>query len=435
MTLSPRRKAFHNMLWLFGDKAFRLGFGVFVIVFITRYLGPDKFGAYSYSLSIVSIALCLVSLGLKSIVVKLILEKPSNCRVIVGTSFLLQSIFSLISYFFLYIYVLNFESNNQLLILIMGAVLFFKPSDSLRYYFEANLLSKYSVKVDMFVFVVSSFFKIILVLKKCTLISFAIVFLLESILGFFCFYYLYFREFKIRKIDFNKSIALDLLNKSWPLLISSASWIIYTKIDQLMIGKFLSTGEVGYYAAASQLTDVVVFIPTIITASLIPLTVKYRKIDTTIYLKKFQLIYDLSIGSMFVVAIFVSIFASEIITILYGEVFETSRNILVIHIWSVLFMAMAIVSGQYLIFENKQKVVMIRHIAGIILNFSLNYMLIPRYGIEGAAYSTLLSLFLCNYLSDIIKSSTRICFIQKTKVLFLSGIIHAIREKYQFIVR
>lgn len=435
MILSPNRKAFHNMLWLFGDKAFRLGFGIFVIVYITRYLGPDNFGAYSYSLSITLIASCLVSLGLKSIVVKLILEQPSNCRVIVGSSFILQLAFSLFAYLLLYTYVIFFESDNQLLILIMGASLFFKPSDSLRHYFEANLLSKYSVKVDMFVFVVASFTKVLLVLNDYSLLSFAIVFLFESILGFFCFYFLYFREFKITKIDFDTKTAFDLLSKSWPLLISSASWIVYTKLDQLMIGKFLSSSDVGYYAAASQLTDVIVFIPTIITASLIPLTVKYREISTNIYLRKFQLIYDLSIGGMFLIAAFVSVFSSVIISLLYGEEFESSRSILVIHIWSAVFMAMAIVSGQYLIFESKQKVVMLRHILGIALNFLLNYIFIPKYGIEGAAYSTLFSLFICNYITDIMSPITRICFIQKTKVLLLSGIFNAIREKNRLIVR
>ncbi len=427
MILSPRRRAFHNMLWLFGDKAFRLGFGVFVIVFITRYLGPDKFGSYSYSLSIVLISLCLASLGLKSIVVKELLENSCKCHVIVGTSFVLQFTTSLLSYFLLYIYATNFESNNQLLILIMGAALFFKPSESLRYYFEANLLSRHSVKVDLFVFIISSFLKVSLVLNQSSLVSFAIVFLCESILGFICFYYLYFREFKLIKIDFDRNIAFGLLSKSWPLLISSASWIIYTKIDQVMIGKLLSAPDVGYYAAASQLTDVIVFIPTIITASLIPLTVKYKTSDA--YLKKFQLIYDLSVGVMFLMAVFVSIFASEIISLLYGDAFEISSRILVIHIWSVVFMAMAIVSGQYLIYENKQKVVMLRHIVGIFLNSLLNYMLIPLYGIEGAALSTLFSLFFCNYVLDIVTKTTRVCFIQKTKVLLLSGIFNAYRNK------
>ena len=49
------RKYFYNTSWLFVEKALRLIAGLFVGIYVARYLGPEQYGLFSYALAFVSI--------------------------------------------------------------------------------------------------------------------------------------------------------------------------------------------------------------------------------------------------------------------------------------------------------------------------------------------------------------------------------------------
>jgi len=80
--------------------------------------------------------------------------------------------------------------------------------------------------------------------------------------------------------------------------------------------------------------------------------------------------------------------------------------------------------------DGLQKITMKRHILGIFLNIPLNYILIPQYGVEGAALASLVTLFLTCYLFDLIFKETRLVFYHKTKsLLLLFWLYEAVKNK------
>ncbi|CAM5217229.1 hypothetical protein ALON55S_08691 [Alishewanella longhuensis] len=83
------------------------------------------------------------------------------------------------------------------------------------------------------------------------------------------------------------------------------------------------------------------------------------------------------------------------------------------------FLALALVSSRYLINEGKQSMLMRRNLLGLALNVPLNFLLIPKMGIEGAALASLISVFCVSYLFDLASSFLRPVFWQKTRALLL----------------
>lgn len=63
----------------------------------------------------------------------------------------------------------------------------------------------------------------------------------------------------------------------------------------------------------------------------------------------------------------------------------------------------------------------------MLFNVICNLIVIPRYGVQGAAWATLLSQVLATYFFDLLYYRTRKIFVMKTKALFLWGIIESIR--------
>ena len=138
--------------------------------------------------------------------------------------------------------------------------------------------------------------------------------------------------------------------------------------------------------------------------------------------------YDIVVWLMLALAAFTTFFSHHIITLFFGPEYQNAAGVLSIHIWSIIFIAMATVSGRYLINEGLQKVTMQRHLLGVLLNLPLNFVMIPIYGIEGAAIASLLSLALANYCYDALSPATRICFIQKSRAFIAYGLIQTLRK-------
>ena len=80
-----------------------------------------------------------------------------------------------------------------------------------------------------------------------------------------------------------------------------------------------------------------------------------------------------------------------LVTLLYGNAYKESGPALVISIWAGVFVFYGCARGQWLLAENMQKYGLICTSVGAITNIGLNYVLLGRIGIIGAAIATVLS--------------------------------------------
>ena len=121
------------------------------------------------------------------------------------------------------------------------------------------------------------------------------------------------------------------------------------------------------------------------------------------------------------IAIPTTLLSNLIIELLYGVVYMGSSSVLIIHIWSGVFVFLGVASSKYLLAENFIKKTFYRTALGALLNIILNYYLIRIMGINGAAISTLVSHFFAAYFYDILDKDLRGMFILKTKsIIFYS---------------
>jgi O-antigen/teichoic acid export membrane protein len=83
---------FANTSWLFGEKILRMIVGLFVGIWVARYLGPEQFGLLSYAQSFVGLFTAIATLGLDGIVVRELVKDPSRRDELIGTAFWLKFI-------------------------------------------------------------------------------------------------------------------------------------------------------------------------------------------------------------------------------------------------------------------------------------------------------------------------------------------------------
>jgi O-antigen/teichoic acid export membrane protein len=99
--------------------------------------------------------------------------------------------------------------------------------------------------------------------------------------------------------------------------------------------------------------------------------------------------------------------SNNIIKLLFGIQYQFAGNVLRIHIWASVFVFLGVAIGRYLITENYTKISFLRTFMGGIVNVILNIILIPKYGINGAAIATLISYFISTFLIVLIPKTYR----------------------------
>ena len=408
-----------DISWLLLEKAFQIIVNLFIGIWVIRYLGPEQFGLLSYILSFVGLFMVFATLGLDSIVIRELVNNRNKQEELIATAFWLK--FSgAVAVIIMIIMVINFISlstQEVMLIFIMASSIIFKSFDVVDFYFRSHVLSKYVVFTKISALLLSGALKIVLILNESSLIYFAWLYVFDSIVIASGLIYFYFKnKLKVRRSNliFNKYIAISLLKDSYPLILTGFITSIYMKIDQIMIKEFLDNAAVGQYSAAIKLTEAWLLLPAIVAASLFPAIINSKKKSGILYYSRLQNLTDIFLWFSIFVSIIIAFNSNLIVNLLYGVQYNETASVLTIHVWTGVFVSIGIAIQNWFIVENMQKYLFYRSIVGAIINIILNYILIEEYGIQGAAYSTLISIIIVYYLFNLISNKLRNIFILQT---------------------
>ena len=412
------KRYFANTSWLMGHRVLSMVVALFVGVYVARYLGPERFGLLSYAGSFVGLFTALATLGLDGIMVRELVKTPERRDELVGTAFWLKvggAILMWIGIAAAIPFTHNDAQTNILIIIIaLGAI--FQAFNVIDFNYQAEVKSKFVVYAHLVQLVVSSITKLIFVWISAPLVWFAWVFLFDAVVLAVGLTAMYLKNTgKIWYWKWRWETAKELLRDSWPLILSGMVISIYMKIDQVMIKEMLGAEQVGHYAAAVRLSEAWYFVPMAITSSVFPAIINAKKQSKELYYQRLQKLYDLMVWLAVAIALPTTFLASWVIRVLYGDAFLLAAGVLSIHIWAGVFVFLGVANGRWIIAENLQYIATIRSTAGAIVNIALNIVLIPKYGINGAAISTFFSVFVATHITFSFINKARKVFIMQNK--------------------
>lgn len=403
------KRYFANTGWMFLGKMFTLLISFFVGIYIARYLGPSNYGILSYVISFVGLFSFLTSFGIDSIVSREIIKNHDRKDEIMGTGFYLKIVGSFLA--IISVFVVSFFITKEIFILglIWLFALNFIPQafNIIEIYFQSQVLSKKVVTAQVVSNIISTILKIGCILLGKGIFWLVVISVIETSIYAMILIFS-FRKFNnhIRKWKFNSNIAISLLKDSWPLMFASVAIGIYMKIDQVMIKNMLGNEQAGIYAVAVKLSEVWYFIPALVCTSLFPAIMNAKKDGNIIIYKKRMLkLYSLMIYVSSFIAIPISLFVDFIIIKLFGIEYYGAISVLKIHIWAGVGVFLGYAMTQYLIAENYTKIFFMVSVFGAIFNIIFNLILIPKYGINGAAFATLFSYIFSTFAIIFFKKS------------------------------
>jgi len=411
-------KYFRNTSWMFAEQMLRLVAGLLVGIWVARYLGPKQFGLFSYVLAFTTIFTSLAKLGLDGIVVRELVSQPEKQRLYLGTAFWLKIIGSVASLGFVFLTTLfsNNDASTNLYLYIITAGLVFQSFEVIDFYFQSQVKAKLVSICKIIQLTLSSLIKIYLVLTKGELLYFVIVSLVDQFsLAISLMIAYWYKKIPGFYFSFDSTIAKNLLKDCWPLVCSALVTSVYMRVDHLMIKEMLGEHDVGIYSAAVRLSEVWYFIPTLITTSVFPAIVNARQQSKALYHERLQKLYTLLVWIAIAIAITMTFLGNWLVVFLYGDDYAAAGEILTINAWTGVFVSLFMVSGRWILAENLTRHSLMRNGFAMVVNISMNYVLITRYGVAGAAIASLLAFASASLIYDVFFEETRRVFSLKIK--------------------
>lgn len=409
---------------MFAEQMMRMLAGLLVGIWVARYLGPAQFGLFSYAVAFAALFSSIAKLGLDSIMVRDLVREPAQRDIYMGTAFWLKLAGSLamLGVIGIALQLTTSDSTTRLYIFIIASGAIFQPFEVVDLYFQSKVLSKFVSICKLIQLTISSLIKIFLIYIDSGLFWFVIVSLIDQI-TLAATLYLAYRYQKIGMYfkHFNRHVAKKLLIDSWPLVLSGLAVMIYMRTDQIMIKEMLGEKEVGLYSAATRISEIWYFVPILITNSIFPAILNVKK-NSPKYLFRLRVLFSVLVWIGILVAAITAFIYDWLIIFLYGQDYQQAGQVLMIHIWGGIFVALGAASGSWFVSENLQRYALYRTLLGASVNIALNFVLIPKYGILGAAIGTVVAQSVAALFFDILTAKTRVLFFTKLKSIFLIGI-------------
>lgn len=391
-----RGRIARNSGWLISDKVVRALVGLPVTILLTRYLGTESFGQWSFVVAWISILSTIAGLGLDSIVVRELVRNPERASAIVVSGLVMKFVAGASLAILGMAGLARLEHSDVVIVgltSILVGTLLFQAMDVADYWFQARVASRHAVTARIGAFLAAQTVKIILILAHAPLQAFAWAQLAESGLVAALLYATLANHAgeRLRLTSFDPTLARRLLKDALPLLVAGIAVVLYMRIDVLMLERMSSPHEVGIYSAATRLSEFWYAIPMAWVASASPSLLANHVANPCEFERRMGVMYRVLFWVGVLASAATTLVSGPLVRLLYGEAFSAAGPVLALHVWAGVPVFLGVASSQYLLAENLQVLSLVRTVLGLGINLLLNMALIPKYGALGAAAATVVS--------------------------------------------
>lgn len=365
---------------------------IILILLIARKFGPADFGRLSLALSVVELFRFAADFGIDTVLIRQFSINRIPAIKLLSNSLILKLLTATVGYiasvFFFFVFYSTIDALNLLFVLATTIYTTLLINAFVSYY-QAKLRMVEIVANHVISGVVYILLTLLGLSMNWSLVMLCAIIPVTELLNLYLVHRVYKRTSSL-SFSFDRGIVLNLLREGLPVGLSGIMIITYMRLDNLMLGWFKGETAIGEYAAAFRVTEPFMLIFTSLSISLYasfseawdnpharPRTTALKVIGPTIVIT-------------LCVATILSLLSDDIMGLI-SKAYLNSAKVLPILGWAIVFKA---VNAQLTAIINSKglyKIITGIAFVNLIVNLSLNLLLIPRYGIIGAAVAVLLT--------------------------------------------
>ncbi|MCK4358963.1 MAG: oligosaccharide flippase family protein [Candidatus Cloacimonetes bacterium] len=378
------------------------GLSIISIPIFTRLLVPSEYGVLAIFFSFVAIFVIISGLGVRGAVTRYYYEKTDDFDKYYGSNIIFIILWGLLLSLFLFIsrkILISFFA-IPITVLYLGIVVAFfcATFEIYQAYLQASKHSKKIARLNIFKAILGLILAIIITVLLKENRYYGIIIAQIIVVSIF-FVYSLVSILKISKINFTFSYVKYSLLFGIPVVFHLLSQYVLNSFDLVIINQLVGTKETGLYSFAYK----VGMLQNIISMGMLRAwsPIFYEKLNSNQYndinnlAKKYAKI-------VYLVALTLILFSREFVIILADKKYYASLNIVPIVVISYVFFFLYTMYVNYAFYYKKTYLIAVFTIIAGSINIGLNYLLIPKYGYQAAAWTTLISyacLFVLHYFN------------------------------------
>lgn len=411
-----------NTAWILLDNVVSLALSFVVTILVARYLGPEQFGLFSYAFATASIFAIVGHLGLDGLVVREFKLRPEENETILGTVFTLKLVAYAVAAAALMLYAFLAHAGDPTAITLFGfaaLMILLSSTGALNAWFQARSENLYPSMSSIVSKVVMAVLKLGVIAMAGGVVLFAAANAVGAAIAF-ASTYAFFRwrgGLSILKWKSSGREARRLMGEGALLFLAAAFTTIYLKIGQVMLQWMSTPDALGNYAVAALLSETIYILPIAITTAVFPYLIHSYNRSTAEFDQHLQLLFDLLVILGFLGIFGVVFVADPIIDIAFGQEYDRVYRLLSILSLAIPFMFLRAALNRWIVITRLSGINVVIQAIGAVLNIGLGFLLIPRFGAEGAAVATVVSYGFATYGALMFSSQTRPLFVAMSKSL------------------
>lgn len=379
--------------WILLGSTFHKISSIILLYILSRYLGADGFGKFSFIFFYIMFFGCITEMGLTPILIKHVNSGTNQSDKIMGKGIIIGLAFTILAILLAWsgTYALHYETNIRYLILMASVSFFISFRDvTFRWILEVPFRAKLNMGYPVLLGVISETLGLILILfavyKHSSMMTIVAAYVLSNLP---CFLVLLILSIKSIKPSFTQGsiAAIDIVREAFPIGMANIMTMIYLMLSSLILFQLKSASEVGYYALAFRLITSLRIIPEAMMHSLFPLLAKTYMEDPLQVCTIFGIAMRYGSILAFPIAMGTMVVAPAVVVLMGGSVFKPAAAALSILIWSTFLAFFNIVLRFTFNAISSQRYNMWVSMSMVFVSVISAFLLIPRYGFIGASYT------------------------------------------------
>lgn len=390
-----------NTFWLFFGQFAGRALRATIVVYAARVLGASSWGAFSYALGVAAFLTIFSDIGINALITKEASRNPELKNKYLATAFFIKLALLVLSMAGVII-ALPYLTNIPEAAALMPILLLVFAFDTLRDLGSAlcRALEKMEIEATILVFtnaaIVGLGFAFLIVYRTTTALAWA--YAIGSAAGFFVITIALKNHYGDILKNFSRHLILPILTTAWPFGLMGLMGAIMLNTDTIMLGWLRSASEVGYYSVAQKLILLSYVFPQLIATSVFPPLTRAVMADGAIAKNLLEKSVAFVMLAAIPIAIIGFLLAAPIITLVFGEAYAPAIPAFRLLALTILIVYPSTLLGNAVFAYDKQKSFLTFVLVAIFGNAVFNFLLIPTYGIEGAAISTVVTQLITNTL-------------------------------------
>lgn len=374
-----------------GGQVVNVALGIVTTVVLVRALEATRYGEWATIMAIIDLVAMVGNFGLETVAIRLAAQEPEREGAWVGAATTLRMVITLPAMVVFIAVLALAASDDQMLIagLVLSVLYLTSVLSTLRIVFRLHVRNHITVFFTTLNSVLWAGSVIAIAALDGGIVEFAIAFMVITFIVQSLLAVVALRTIQVRWRG-GRELWPRLLGIGISVGIAATLTFAYGRIDQILVYELApDSEEVGVYAAMYKILDNAGFVPIAVMVTLFPIMAGLFPADPPRLRRMMQMAIDY-LGFVALGGLALTIVAAEpIIELLYGEEFTSGATVLTILIAAFIPICIGNVAGNMVVAMDLQRRYLWLAALGLVLNVAFNLVLIPRYGIEAAAWVTL----------------------------------------------